>query len=49
MRQAVHDERIYVRLNRALLKPAEAKARRTGMSVSELTRAALRREVLEAA
>lgn len=49
MRQAVHDERIYVRLNHALLAAAEERARREGMSVSELARAALRRELREAA
>ena len=49
MRMNVHDERAYFRVNRDLLSAAEEKARREGMSFSELMRAALRREVREMA
>lgn len=49
MRSAVHTATARVRINPDLLADIEAKARREGMSVSELVRHALRREVREAA
>ncbi len=49
MRQHTHDCVARFRVNTELLSAAEEKARREGMSVSELLRAALRREVREAA
>ena len=49
MREAVHDTVAAFRVNEGLLAKAEEKARREGMSLSELMRHALRREVREAA
>ena len=48
MRRNVHDTAVRVRLNEALLRRAEQSAVDRGMSVSELVRHAVRRE-LEAA
>jgi antitoxin component of RelBE/YafQ-DinJ toxin-antitoxin module len=48
MRKPVHNVAAQFRVNAHLLAEAEAKAERQGMSVSELLRHALRRE-LEAA
>lgn len=49
MRSAVHTATARVRVNPSLLADLEAKAVRQGMSVSELMRHALRREVRDAA
>lgn len=49
MRQSTHDMPVGFRINRALLARAEEKARRRGMSLSELLRHAVREEVGEAA
>lgn len=49
MRSNVHDTTARFRVNERLLAAAEEKARREGMSLSELMRHALRREVMEAA
>ena len=49
MRQPVHSALVRFRANEALVAQAEAKARREGMTLSELMRHALRREVREAA
>jgi predicted DNA binding CopG/RHH family protein len=49
MRSNVHDAAARFRVNSDLLTAAEAKARREGMSLSELMRSALRRELREAA
>jgi hypothetical protein len=49
MRASVHDSVAKFRVNEGLLAAAEAKARREGMSLSELMRHALRREVREPA
>lgn len=49
MRSAVHTATAKVRIHPDLLASIEAKAHREGMSVSELMRHALRREVREAA
>lgn len=49
MRSNVHDTMARFRVNEALLSAAEEKARREGMSLSELMRHALRRELREAA
>lgn len=49
MRQTVHSAVAQFRVSETLLAAAEEKARREGMSLSELMRAALRREVREAA
>ena len=49
MRSQVHDSTVQFRANQSLLAEAEAKARREGMSLSELLRHALRRELKEAA
>lgn len=48
-RAPVHDAAIRFRVNEALLAQAESCARRNGMTVSELLRNALRRELREAA
>lgn len=48
MRSQVHTEKAFFRVSPELLARAELKAREQGMSVSELMRHALRREVLEA-
>lgn len=45
MRNQVHDMNVRVRVNEALLAKAVAKAEREGMSLSELVRHALRREL----
>ena len=47
MRQAVHDSAISIRLNEALAARALAKAEREGMTLSELIRHAVRRELRE--
>jgi predicted DNA binding CopG/RHH family protein len=49
MRGSVHDSRIFLRANDALIAEAKAKADREGMTLSELVRQAVRREVREAA
>lgn len=49
MRPGVHGSLIRFRVNEALVAEAEAKARRDGMTLSELVRQAVRREVREAA
>lgn len=49
MRTAVHDTVTVFRANKRLVEKAAAKAEREGMSLSELMRQALRREVKEAA
>jgi len=48
-RAPVHDAAVRFRIAESLLVSAEAKARREGMSLSELLRHALRRELREAA
>jgi predicted DNA binding CopG/RHH family protein len=48
-RGTVHDAAIRFRVAEKLLASAEEKARREGMSLSELLRHALRRELREAA
>ena len=48
-RGAVHDATVRFRVAQSLLASAEVKARREGMSLSELLRHALRRELREAA
>jgi predicted HicB family RNase H-like nuclease len=45
MRNQVHDSAIRCRVSEALLAKAIAKAEREGMSLSELVRAALRKEL----
>ena len=45
MRVSVHDCTLRFRANEALVAAAEQKARREGMSLSELIRHALRREL----
>lgn len=45
MRSNVHDTHVRFRANAALIARAEQVAAKQGMSVSELMRAALRREV----
>jgi predicted HicB family RNase H-like nuclease len=45
----VHDRTVAFRVNVGLFAQAEAAAGREGMSLSELMRAALRRELREAA
>ncbi len=47
MRSGVHDGLIRTRANKALIAEAAAKARQENMTLSELVRQALRREVLE--
>lgn len=49
MRNNVHNSMIRFRANDALMAAAAEKARREGMSLSELMRHALRKEVREAA
>jgi predicted HicB family RNase H-like nuclease len=49
MRQQTHDAMARFRVSEGLLSAAEEKARREGMSLSELMRHALRREVREVA
>ncbi|QHD65767.1 hypothetical protein GS397_00895 [Sphingobium yanoikuyae] len=49
MRGNVHDTAVRFRANNALIVAATQKARREGMSLSELLRHALRKEVREAA
>ena len=46
---SIYDSLIRVRANEALVTAAEEKARREGMTLSELVRQAVRREVREAA
>lgn len=48
-RSPVHDGTVFFRVNKALLASAEERARREGMSLSELLRHALRRELRDAA
>jgi len=48
-RGTIHDAAIRFRVAEKLLASAEEKARREGMSLSELLRHALRRELREAA
>ncbi|KQS04525.1 hypothetical protein ASG11_09910 [Sphingomonas sp. Leaf357] len=48
-RSFVHDGKVHFRANSDLIARAEAFADREGMSLSELIRAALRRELREAA
>lgn len=45
MRNEVHNSIVRFRVNDALLVAASTKAKQEGMSVSELMRAALRREL----
>ncbi len=45
MARTVHNQLAQFRVNDALLASAAAKARRDGMTLSELMRAALRREL----
>jgi len=45
MRNQVHDSSVRVRVNELLLAKAIAKAEQEGMSLSELVRHALRREL----
>ncbi len=45
MSNAVHNQSVKFRANDALLRAAREKASREGMTFSELTRAALRREL----
>lgn len=45
MQTIVHDQTARFRVSSTLLEAANAKARREGMSLSEMMRAALRREV----
>lgn len=49
MATSVHDGLIRVRVNEALVAAAAEKARSEGMTLSELVRQAVRREVREAA
>jgi len=49
MRAAVHDVPVSFRASAAIIAAAETKARRQGMSLSEFMRAAIRREVKDAA
>lgn len=49
MRSYVHNAEVRFRVNDALLAAAAEKARREGMSLSELLRHAVRKEVREAA
>lgn len=49
MRGQVHNSIVQFRVNEGLLAAAEAKAKAHGMSLSELMRHAVRREVREAA
>ena len=47
MRQAVHDERLWFRINADLAERMRAKAAAEGASASEYLRNVVRREVLE--
>jgi hypothetical protein len=49
MRAQIHTTVVQFRANQALLAAAHEKARREGMSLSELLRHALRRELKDAA
>ena len=49
MRESVHCHTVTFRASPAIVASAEAKARREGMSLSELMRHALRRELRDAA
>lgn len=49
MRSSVHDSLIRCRMNEVLAAQAAEVARREGMTLSELVRQAVRREVREAA
>jgi len=49
MRPSVHDSVVRFRVSEGLVSAAEAKAREEGMTLSELIRQAVRREVREAA
>ena len=49
MSAQVHDMTVRFRANNSLVASAAEKARREGMTLSELLRAALRREIREAA
>ena len=49
MNAPIHDTLVRFRVNEALVASASEKARREGMSLSELLRHALRRELKEAA
>lgn len=49
MRRSVHDSTVRFRANEELVAQAEAKARRSGMTLSELIRQAMRRELQDAA
>jgi predicted HicB family RNase H-like nuclease len=49
MRAHVHDQAVRFRCNAALVRAAEAKARKNGMSLSELLRGAVRKELQEIA
>lgn len=49
MKSSVHTETASFRVNDALLSAASNRARRNGMTLSEFMRAALRRELREAA
>jgi hypothetical protein len=46
MQAGIHNQTAHFRINGALLQAAAEKARREGMSFSEMMRAAVRREVL---
>ena len=47
MRSSVHGARVILRANSCLVAEAKAKAERDGMTLSELIRQAVRREVRE--
>jgi hypothetical protein len=49
MRTMIHDRPVYFRAHSSLVVAAEARASRMGMSLSELMRHALRRELQDAA
>ena len=49
MNRPVHDTLVRFRANQTIVTAAEERARREGMSLSELIRHALRRELQEAA
>ncbi len=49
MRRSIHDTKLMLRANEALLAQARAKAEQEGMTLSEFIRHAVRREVREAA
>lgn len=46
-RPLVHDQSMHFRVNAALMKAAEARAKTLGMSVGELCRAGLRSQIPE--